>query len=140
MVTGHKPLTGLFDPGSAIPAMAAARIQRWALLLDNYQYTLQYRKGVENSNAYVLSCLLLLSKLQGNNTGDPPDYVLYSECLETKAVSIREVADFTETDPTLQQVKYWIKRGWLELLSEEQISFRLYFSKKAELTYCQDFA
>ncbi|XP_037501017.1 uncharacterized protein K02A2.6-like [Rhipicephalus sanguineus] len=36
------------------------------------------------------------------------------------------------------QVKFWIKKGWPKFLSEEQIRFRPYFSKKAELTYYQD--
>lgn len=138
LVTDHKPLTGLFNPGKAIPPMAAARIQRWALLLDNYHYTLQYRRGIENSNADALSRLPLPNKLHDTSTEDPPEYVLYSECWEKKAISVRDVAHFTETDPLLQQVKFWIKKGWPKFLSEEQIRFRPYFSKKAELTYYQD--
>ena len=30
LVTNHKPLTTIFNPGKGIPPLAAARLQRWA--------------------------------------------------------------------------------------------------------------
>ena len=36
LVTDNKPLTTLLGPKSAIPTLAAARLQRWALLLVAY--------------------------------------------------------------------------------------------------------
>ncbi len=36
----HKPLTTILGPKSSIPTLAAARLQRWAILLAAYQYTL----------------------------------------------------------------------------------------------------
>ncbi|PIK47183.1 hypothetical protein BSL78_15953 [Apostichopus japonicus] len=38
LVTDHQPLTRIFGPKSAIPPLAAARMQRWALILAGYQY------------------------------------------------------------------------------------------------------
>ena len=38
IVSNHKPLRHLFDPSRNIPAMASARIQRWALTLSAYDY------------------------------------------------------------------------------------------------------
>ena len=37
LVTDHKPLVTILGPKSAIPTLAAARLQRWALLLPGYQ-------------------------------------------------------------------------------------------------------
>ena len=37
----HKPLKYLFSEVQPTPRMAAARIQRWALILGSYQYTIQ---------------------------------------------------------------------------------------------------
>ena len=53
----HKPLMGILAEDKQIPAMTAARLQRWALILAGYDYTLVYRPGKENGNADGLSRL-----------------------------------------------------------------------------------
>ncbi|XP_048590103.1 uncharacterized protein K02A2.6-like [Nematostella vectensis] len=55
--TDHKPLLTILGPKSAIPTLAAARLQRWALILASHQYDVVYRKGVDHSNADGLSRL-----------------------------------------------------------------------------------
>ena len=40
--TDHKPLLGVLKEDKAISNMSSARIQRWALTLSNYRYTLQF--------------------------------------------------------------------------------------------------
>ena len=59
LVTGRKPLESLFNEKKAIPTMAAARIQRWALMLAAYDYSVDYKPGPEHANAYALSRLPL---------------------------------------------------------------------------------
>lgn len=51
LMTNHKPLTGLFSPDKTVPIMAAARIQRWALLLGGYRNSLTNHKASKNVNA-----------------------------------------------------------------------------------------
>ena len=48
LVTDHKPLTTLLGPKSGITTLAAARLQRWALLLAAYQYDIEYRSTVND--------------------------------------------------------------------------------------------
>ena len=43
--TDHKPLERVLNPDKMTPPMAAARIQRWALILSAYDYAIQYRGG-----------------------------------------------------------------------------------------------
>ena len=43
VVTDHKPLVTLFAPDKGTPAMAANRLARWALLVHQYDYTVEYR-------------------------------------------------------------------------------------------------
>ena len=38
LLTDHKSLTTIFSPKSSLPALAAARLQRWAIILSAYQY------------------------------------------------------------------------------------------------------
>lgn len=44
--TDHKPLESFFNEKKATPAMAAARIQRWALTLAAYNYTVKYKPEI----------------------------------------------------------------------------------------------
>ena len=55
----HKPLQHLLGEKKGIPAMASARVQRWALMLSAYNYQVQYVPGKENMNADVFSRLPL---------------------------------------------------------------------------------
>ena len=60
--TDQKPLVRLFDPKQATSSTAAARIQRWSLFLSNYEYIVEYKKDVYNTNADPLSRLPLPTK------------------------------------------------------------------------------
>ena len=59
LVTDHKPLVTLLGPKSGIPTLAAARLQRWAILLSAYQYEIEYRSTLKHANADCLSRLPL---------------------------------------------------------------------------------
>ena len=59
IMSDHKPLQHIFSENKPIPALASARIQRWALTLGAYNYKIQYKPGKENSNPDVLSRLPL---------------------------------------------------------------------------------
>ena len=59
IVSDHKPLQYLLNENKAIPVMASARLQRWALTLSAYQYTIAYRPGENIANADGLSRLPL---------------------------------------------------------------------------------
>ena len=77
MYTDHKPLQGLLNESKAIPTLASARIQRWALTLASYQYKTVYKKGSEISNADRLSHLPLATVSQ--NIPFPSEHVLLLE-------------------------------------------------------------
>ena len=53
--TDHRPLTHLFSESKGVPTMASGQIQRWALLLSAYDYTIRYKQGKLNANADALS-------------------------------------------------------------------------------------
>ena len=43
LVTDHKPRLALFGPTKETPVLAANRLARWALMLNQYEYTVEYR-------------------------------------------------------------------------------------------------
>lgn len=57
LVTDNKPLETILGPKKGIPTIAAARLQRWAMLLSAYQYTMVCKKSEDNLNADALSRL-----------------------------------------------------------------------------------
>ena len=75
LVTDHKLLLTLLGPQSQIPPLAAARLQRWALILTAYNYDIQYCPSDKHENADGLSRLpvpfyTLMTHLQ-------PPYLIY---------------------------------------------------------------
>ena len=53
----HQPLSFLFNETKGIPQLASARIQRWALTLSTYNYTIRYKARKSLGNADALSRL-----------------------------------------------------------------------------------
>ena len=59
LVTDHKPLLCILGPKQGIPELAAARLQRWALILAAYNYKIEFRPTHEHGNVDGLSRLPL---------------------------------------------------------------------------------
>jgi hypothetical protein len=52
--TDHKPLIPIFGEKKGIPVMAAHRLQRYAIFLAGYTYTIEFMKGDDNGNVDAL--------------------------------------------------------------------------------------
>ena len=46
--TDHKPLNFFLSKNKGINTNASSRVQRWALILSRYNYTIRYRPGTGN--------------------------------------------------------------------------------------------
>ena len=55
----HKPLQHILGPRSAVPTLAAQRLQRWVIILSAFRYELQYIPGECNTVPDALSRLPL---------------------------------------------------------------------------------
>ena len=58
LVTDRRPLLRILGPHVGVLTLAATRLQRWALILSAYDYEIQYKPGVENTEADLLSRLI----------------------------------------------------------------------------------
>ena len=128
--TDHKPLESLFNEKKATPSMAAARIQRWALTLAPYNYTIKYKPGIEHGNADAVSRLPL--PVRPRTTPVPADTVWTMELLDSTPVSVKEIQEGTRTDVVLSQVVKFVQYGWPSRNKDEAL--QPYFERKQELS------
>ena len=70
LLTDHKPLCTIFGPKKGVPPLAAARLQRWAVLLSAYRYDICYKSTQEHANADCLSRLPLPHHTKEGETVD----------------------------------------------------------------------
>ena len=107
LFTDHKPLLGLFSEKNGIPNTAAARIQRWAILLSAYDYTLKYRSSAENSNAHFFSRFPSNEK---TTTSTIKNETFMTELSYSPVIS-KEVADFSKKDSLIANVMDYVLSG-----------------------------
>ena len=100
ILSDHKPLQHLFRETSGIPTLASARVQRWALTLGVYNYSIQCKTGSEHANADVFSRLP-----DTPPKGTPPGEVTLSlNMLTSLPVTAKDIRSWTSRDPTLSKV------------------------------------
>ena len=127
----HQPLRRLFSESKGVPAMAASRIQRWALTLSAYEYSITYRPGKDHANADALSRLPLSQEI---NVPFPGDLLLLREHLDTTSLlTTEQIRSWTERDPTLSRVKRFILHGgWQDQGANEDL--KPFLRRKDELS------
>ena len=99
LITDHKPLTTILGPKKAIPSLAAARLQRWAILLSAYDYSIRYKCTTEHGNADGLSRLPLPSITPTLDTQN-----VTTLQVQTLPVTFQDIQRATRCDPTLGKV------------------------------------
>ena len=67
ILTDHKPLERIFGPKTAIPSLAAMRLQPWAIILSAFDYSIRFVPSKQNAVADALSRLPLPSVLSDEN-------------------------------------------------------------------------
>ena len=90
-----------------IPPLAAARMQRWALLLSAYDYQLEFRPSQSHSNADGLSRLPLQTTSPVAYSAEPTIFNISQ--LESLPVTARNA---TKKDPILSKVFLYTQQGW----------------------------
>lgn len=131
LISDHKPLASIFNGQKSVPAMASARIQRWALILSAYEYDIVHKAGKENGNADAFSRLPLATTEPQADSQPLPEVVHLMETISHSLVSAKTIKDWTAKDSVLSRVHSYILSGWPAQLDA---SFRPYSSRKLELS------
>ena len=106
--SGHQPLSYLFNKAREILHIASSHIQRWALTLSTYQYSIHYKQGKMLSNADALSHL---PRSITSLNCVPGDLVHLISHLSTTAISSDKIKEWTKRDPILLKVYCCISMG-----------------------------
>ena len=125
----HQPLSHLFNQQKAISTTASARIQRWALTLSAYHYTICHKPGRSLSNADALSRLprpITTSAVQL-----PRNLVHLLDHLSATTFSAAYIKKWTDADPILSRVRKFCLQGWSQINLGPK--FKPYATRKTEL-------
>ena len=119
LVTDHKPLQSLLAGNKPVPVQASGRIQRWALALSSFEYTLEFRVTSQHSNADALSRLPLPQT--PSDVPTPAELVMLIQHLEEAVVTSKQIKHWTLHDPVLSTVCKYIQEGWPKAVNDEKL-------------------
>lgn len=133
LVTDHQPLLGLLRADRQTPVMAAARIQRWAIILGAYRYRLQHKPGKFMCNADALSRLPQPLQEEADQE-DEAQIVLTLDQWDQSAVPLKELQALAVTDEVLAQVRKYTLEGWPHSFHTETKEMAEFYKKRHELS------
>ena len=110
ILSDHKPLQHLFQEHTSVPALASARLQRWALTLGAYDYIIQYKPCEDHANADVFSCLPLPDSPR--HVPQPDETILALNMLQSLPITTKQIQKWTTRDPVLSKVRLMLPSGW----------------------------
>ena len=119
--TDHQALTTLLTTAGS--GHKPLRIHRWSERLQQYNFTTLFTPGRDNVVAD------LLSRATPNPTPDPgpdtvePELILMLHAPLQAAVSLQDLQLASAQDPTLSQVRTYIREGWPRKVPEELAPF-----------------
>ncbi|CAK1590402.1 unnamed protein product [Parnassius mnemosyne] len=146
--TDHKPLISIFGPHKGIPEVSANRLQRYAMFLSAYNYTIEYVRSADN-NADFLSRANLQgesprarAESEGDNIGAhtaaaaaPIDRASYVNFVVEgdMPLTLNELRKATKEDAVLQLVVNYVQNGWPKKIVDSQL--KPYHLCKTQLSY-----
>ncbi|XP_055306782.1 uncharacterized protein K02A2.6-like, partial [Sitodiplosis mosellana] len=125
--SSEQPLLTIFGENHGLPLMAAARVQRWALILSGFNYQIKYVKGVDNEAdnwsripqlSYIYECY-------------DANYVNMIEKDNALRINFKNISVKTRRDPILGKLVQAIENGKVDKLDS---NFEAFKSKSLELT------
>ena len=125
----HKPLQYIFSHDKPVPPIASARLQRWALLLEMYDYRIEYKAADQLRHADGLGRLPL--PFTPANLPIPGETVLLLDNIELASLNVEKIRHLTDCDPVLSRVRFCLLHGWDNL---DDKSLAAFHSKRDELS------
>ena len=128
LVTDHQPLVALLGPKAAIPTLAAAHMQRGALVLSAYDYQIEYRRSEKHSNCDAYSRL----PHEDSKIGRESEVYSVSAIDKDFPITAKDIGKATLLDPVLSKALELVKTGWPEECNQEDL--KPYYTRRHELS------
>ena len=141
--TDHKPLITIFKPGNGISAHSANRLQRWALILVNYDFEIHYINTKNFGEADALSRLIdekrsspeeedtIIACVEAEITNE------FKENMKRMPVTAETITNETKKDKLLQTtIKYTTSGQWPKMNRENEL-YNLY-TRQDNLSVIED--
>lgn len=121
--TDNQAIKEIFNPNKGTPPVAAARLQRWSIILSTYDYDIKYRRGLDMGNVDALSRLPLEEE-----TGIDAVCISYFNNSTELPVDGTTIQKSSKQDPILSKVYGYILDGWPK--SKLPNDFTIYFKNR----------
>ena len=129
LLMDHRNLTVILGPKKGVPPLAAVRLQRWALLLSAYQYTIKFCCTQDHANADGLSRLQVKGTQPIGNFSHAEEF--NAAQMQVLPVTADQLQTATRKDPILGLVLRFTRYGWPDSVSEV---FKPYWHRRWELS------
>ena len=116
-------------PKKGIPSLAAARLQRWAIVLSAYDYSIQYKSTTDHGNADGLSRLPL--PLTSPTTDTQGATMFNVGQVQALPVTFQHIQKATRRDRILGKVYCYVIERWPSHVPDE---LKQYMSRETELS------
>nr|XP_029719642.1 uncharacterized protein K02A2.6-like [Aedes albopictus] len=104
LVTDNEPLKQILSNTKGLPKMSALRMQHYAIFLQSFDYSIQFRPTKQHGNADAFSRLPLKEKV--------PDNVIEEvNMIETLPITVEELAKATAADHTVKALLEGLRTG-----------------------------
>ena len=118
LLTDHKPLLAILGPKKGIPSLAAACLQRWAVLLSAYHYEIEFKPTDDHGNADGLSRLPLPADADTTTISTKTTAVFNISQIEALPITSSQIGSATKKDKILSKVYHYTKSGWPTQVSD----------------------
>lgn len=132
LVTDHKPLLNIFSPTKGIPQYSANRLRRWALILSNYNYKIEYVKSEHNA-ADCLSRLPIKNEID-RGVDVNVDCALYVVDDKDLQIKFEDIAEATRRDMFLKRIINFVRDGSWPSYCHKIDQYKPFLCKRNELT------
>lgn len=139
LVSDCKPLCSIMGPKTGIPLMMAGRLQRWSIILSEYNYSIKCVKSKENCVADCLSRAATIkvdSQVNGTSYSSREDRLnesIINFIDAPKPIDFKEIAERTKKDITLNKIFGYVLHGW-PTHSDMPVECKDYYNRKDYIT------
>uniref|UniRef100_A0A7I4Z2W7 RNA-directed DNA polymerase n=1 Tax=Haemonchus contortus TaxID=6289 RepID=A0A7I4Z2W7_HAECO len=115
LLTDHKPLLAIFGSKKGVPVYTANRLQRWALIVKKYDFTIEYRSTTNFGQTYALSRLIAEQSTTEEDVVvaeiEKDSSAIFVNALSLLPVDAETIAEETSRDPILKGVLQSVQSG-----------------------------